>query len=101
MGLEDHVHQVGHLDDFAVGKAKTFVVVQDCVHVFNPISVYRTVENDPLPLALGVLISASSENTANNAVLELLRNEVIASVELLHRHRLRVNHVALCLELLK
>jgi len=64
MSLEDHVHQICHLNDLTIIKAQSLVVVQNCIHVFDPVSIYRSIKNHPLSLSLRVFVGAASENTA-------------------------------------
>ena len=53
-GLEHCFHRWGHRDAVAIGKREQLVVVQDCVQVFNPDGIDRTIEHDPRVLALGL-----------------------------------------------
>ena len=101
MSLENHVHIIRHLDDFTIDETESFVVVKDGVHIFDPVGIDRSVEDDPLPMLLGVLVSTLAEEAADDAVLELLRNKVVAAIQLFNGHALWVQHKAFSLSLFK
>lgn len=82
MRLKDHVHGVSHLDDLTVHQAQSLVVVQDGVHVFDPVSVNGPIENDPPSLLIGLLIGAEAEYAPKDAISELLRNRIVVAIQL-------------------
>ena len=82
MRLEEHIHRVGHLDNLAVHEAQTLVVVEDSVHVLDPLGVDRPVKHDPTPLKVWFVVRAVSEDGAKDTIRELLRNCVIVAVQL-------------------
>ena len=101
MSLEQHVHRLGHLDDFTIHQTQSFVIIQHCVHVLNPICVHRTIKYDPSSLLEGCLRSTESENCAKNSVSEFLRNGVVVAVELGKTDTFRIDHIGFHFELLK
>lgn len=48
--LKNHAHAVTHLNDLTAIEAQLLVIIQYRVHVLNPDSVHRPVEDDPLSI---------------------------------------------------
>jgi len=91
--LEDHVHCVGHLDDFAVHETEALVVIEDCVHVFDPVSVYGAIEDDPLSGPVEVFVGTAAEQTADYSVSELLRDQVVVAIQLGQGDSFWIEHI--------
>jgi hypothetical protein len=45
--LKHHCASVGHLNTLTIGQAKHLVIIEYCVHVFDPEGVYGAIEIDP------------------------------------------------------
>ena len=95
MRFKDHIHSVAHLNDFSVEQTELLVVIQNGVHVLDPVSIDRTIKHDPLTGAFRVFVDTTFEDRANYTVRELLRNQVVAAIQLIDGHALRVNDVRL------
>ena len=89
-GLEDHAHGVGHLDDLAAHETQLLVVVEHRVHVLDPDGVDGSVEDDPLAIGR-VLLRKGAEEARQHTVAPLVRHRIELTVQLAHRHRLRVD----------
>mmetsp|Transcript_13844 Transcript_13844/g.40760 ORF Transcript_13844/g.40760 Transcript_13844/m.40760 type:complete len:375 (+) Transcript_13844:258-1382(+) len=95
--LEDHAVRLCQRDDLARVQAELLVVVQHRVHVFDPDGVDGSVQQHPLPVGDAVqllLLRRASVRHGEDAVGPLVCNRVELSVQLPHRDRLWVEHVA-------
>ena len=89
--LEEHSHVVGHLDDLSVVEAEHLVVVEDGVHVLDPISGHRPVEDNELPVSGGVS-SAPTIDIGQHSFSPLPGDQVRVPEELLVGQRFGVDH---------
>lgn len=83
--FEDQVRRGRELDDLPGSEAELLVVVQHGVHVLDPESVHRSVENQPFP----VEINGSGKGAVGhrqNAVAPFVRGGIELSVQLTHRN---------------
>ena len=72
MRLKNHVHAICHLDDLTVHEAKSLVVIEHGIHIFDPIGVDGAIENDPTSLLIRFLVGAEAEYASQDTVRKLL-----------------------------
>jgi hypothetical protein len=83
--FEEHSKLRPKLNSLSVGQAESHVVIEDCIEVFNPHGIDRTIKSDPVE-ALSLVIVALSHNGGKQAITPFLRKQVNLAIELSHSH---------------
>ena len=71
---------------FPVDQAESHVVIKNCVHIFNPKSIHRTIQDAPV-FAIRIFdLSKLSQNLARKSIGPFLCVDVLFSIKLTHRN---------------
>ena len=87
-------HGCAHLHNLSTVEAQLLVVVQHCIHVFDPDSIHWPVKQDPLAVWGGVG-GTLPEELGQDAVLPLMTDRVKLAIQLTHGDALGVHHMQL------
>ena len=82
VSLEDQAHFIAHLDDLTVQQAELLVVIEDCIHVLDPLGVHWSIEDDPLARFCSSFTCTVAEHLAQHTVGELVRDGIEGAVKL-------------------
>lgn len=87
-------HGRAHLHNLSTVETQLLVVIQHCVHVFNPDSIHWPIEEDPLTVWRGVS-GTFPEELGQDAVLPLMTDRVKLAIQLTHGNAFGVHHMQL------
>ena len=95
MSLKYQIHLVIHHDYFSIEQTEFLVIVQNCIHVFNPLSINWAIEDYPATRLAHILVCAFSEDLAKYTICKVVRDWIEASIELRHSDTLGIDNVSL------
>ena len=88
--LEQHSHSWGQLYSLTIGKTKHHVVIKNSVHVLNPKSINRSIENYPVGCLRILLTNTLSHNWRGKTITPLLSQFIDFTIQLSHRNCFRI-----------
>lgn len=90
--LEKHTHFRTQFDTLTIRKTQHHIIIQHCIHVFDPVSIHRTIKHAPF-LIRGFTHGAFTHDLTGQTILPLLGELVGFPVEFPHGNGLWVHDI--------
>ena len=97
--LKDKIHRSTHGNNLTRVKTKFFIIIKHSIHIFNPNSINRPIENQPF--SIGILwFCKLSELDCKDTISPLMWYLVTETIELFHRNRFGIDDKQFCFVLI-